>query len=155
MTTSTPPILAPIFAPILSPIARLLLASPFLLSGPLKVMGPVAAAGYMASGGLPASPTLAVAVGVFEVLAAVALVLGWQARTAAVLLAAFTLVASLLFHAYWAAPADQQFVVQLLFTKNIAIVGGLLVVAAFGAGPCSLDGRTHAPRRPATHGYEA
>ena len=57
------------------------------------------------------------------------------------MLAAFTLVASFFFHAYWAVPADQQMVQNLLFNKNIAIVGGLLILAAFGAGAWSLDAR--------------
>jgi len=51
------------------------------------------------------------------------------------------LVASFFFHAYWAVPADQQLVTQLLFMKNIAVVGGLLTLAAWGAGAWSLDAR--------------
>jgi putative oxidoreductase len=56
-------------------------------------------------------------------------------------LALFTLVASFIFHAYWAAPADQVFVTQLLFFKNIAVAGGLMALAAFGAGAWSFDAR--------------
>jgi putative oxidoreductase len=130
----------------LAPIGRLLLASHFLLSGPTKLMAPVATAGYMASAGLPGSARLAVAVGAFEVIGGLALALGWHTRLAAVLLAAFTLVASVLFHAFWAAPAEQQQVVQLLFTKNIALIGGLLFVTAAGAGSWGLDLRI--PSRP-------
>ena len=50
-------------------------------------------------------------------------------------------VVSLLFHRYWSAPADQQLVTQLLFMKNIAVVGGMLVLAALGPGPASLGAR--------------
>ena len=49
-------------------------------------------------------------------------------------LAAFTLLASLIFHNYWALPAEQQMMQQLMFMKNLAVVGGLLAVFAFGAG---------------------
>ena len=69
------------------------------------------------------------------------LILGFGARIAALVLALFTLVASFFFHAYWAVPADQQFVTQLLFMKNIAVVGGLLTLSAWGAGAWSLDAR--------------
>jgi putative oxidoreductase len=48
-------------------------------------------------------------------------------------------VASFFFHAYWAVPADQAFVTQLLFFKNIALVGGLLALAANGAVAWGLD----------------
>ena len=44
-------------------------------------------------------------------------------------------------HAYWAAPADAVFIAQLLFFKNIAVMGGLLVLASAGAGRFSIDGR--------------
>jgi putative oxidoreductase len=53
----------------------------------------------------------------------------------------FTLVASFFFHAYWGVPAEQQMVQQLLFFKNIAVVGGLLTLAAWGPAEWSLDAR--------------
>jgi len=76
-----------------------------------------------------------------EIGGSVALITGFGARIAALILAVFTLVASFFFHAYWAVPADQQLVTQLLFMKNIAVVGGLLTLAAWGAGAWSLDAR--------------
>jgi putative oxidoreductase len=45
------------------------------------------------------------------------------------------------FHAYWAVPADQAMVQQLMFFKNFAVVGGLLVLAAYGAGALSVDAK--------------
>lgn len=53
----------------------------------------------------------------------------------------FTLVSSFFFHNYWAMPAEQQMMQQLMFMKNVGIVGGLLAIAAFGAGAYSLDAR--------------
>lgn len=125
----------------LSPVGRLLLASLFLMAGPGKLMAPEATAGYMASGGLPGSAMLAMAVGLLEVLGGLALLFGFKVRWAAFALAAFTLLASLLFHNYWSAPAEQQFMQQLLFSKNMAVVGALLFLTAVGAGPWSLDSR--------------
>ena len=78
---------------------------------------------------------------VVEIVGGAALIAGYGTRLAAIVLAVFTLVASLFFHNYWALPADQQMVQQLLFFKNIAVVGGLLTLAAWGAGAWSVDGR--------------
>jgi len=69
------------------------------------------------------------------------LLVGFMVRPAAVLLAFFTLVASFFFHAYWSLPADQAMMQQLMFNKNLAISGGLLAFAAFGAGRWSLDAK--------------
>jgi len=78
---------------------------------------------------------------VVEVLGGLALIAGFGTRVAALVLAVFTLVATVFFHAYWAVPAEMQMVQQLMFFKNIAVVGGLLVLAAFGAGGWSLDAK--------------
>jgi putative oxidoreductase len=126
-------------------IGRVLLAVMFLLAGISKFSGLDGTAGYIASKGLPMAQLLAVVTAVLEVGAAVLLIVGWQARWAALALAAFTLLASVLFHNYWALPAEQQMMQQLMFMKNLAIVGGLLAVVAVGAGALSLDGRRSAP----------
>ena len=122
-------------------VGRVLLALIFVTSGYAKLAGIEGTAGYIASVGLPWPTALAAAAGVFELGAGLALVVGFKTRWAAFALGAFTILASLLFHAYWAAPADQEFVQQLMFMKNLAIAGGLFIVAAFGAGRLGLDGR--------------
>lgn len=119
--------------------ARLLIAALFLPAGLAKITGFAGTVGYIASAGLPA-PTLAAAAAVIlEIGGGIALLVGLGTRYAALALAFFTLVASFIFHAYWAVPADQAYVTQLLFFKNIAVAGGLMAIAAFGAGGWSLD----------------
>jgi putative oxidoreductase len=122
-------------------VARILLALMFVMSGVSKLTGLEGTAGYIASVGLPMAQVLALGAGVLEVAAGVMLIVGWQARWAALALAAFTVLASLLFHNFWAMPKDQQFMQQLMFMKNLAITGGLLFVFAFGPGSLSLDAR--------------
>ena len=121
--------------------ARLLMVVLFLPAGIGKLIGFAGTVGYISSVGLPL-PTLAAAVAlIVEIVGSLALLAGFGTRVAALVLAAFTLVASFFFHAYWGVPADQAFMQQLLFFKNIAVVGGLLAIAANGAGAWSLDSR--------------
>lgn len=121
--------------------ARLLIVVLFLPAGIGKLTGFEGTIGYIASAGLPL-PALGAALAVaVEIGASLALLAGLGTRIAALVLSAFTLAASIFFHAYWATPADQAYVAQLLFFKNIAVVGGLLALAAHGAGRWSLDAR--------------
>ena len=120
---------------------RLLLALLFLPAGLMKIGGFAGTVGYIASKGLPMPALGAVIAIVVEVLGGLALLAGFGTRVAALVLAVFTVAASVIFHAYWAVPADAQMVQQLMFFKNIAVVGGLLVLAAHGAGGWSLDAK--------------
>ncbi len=123
----------------LSLLGRLLLSVLFLPAGIGKITGFAGTVGYITSVGLP-MPTLAAIIALtVEIVGGLALIAGFGTRIAALALALFTLVASFFFHAYWAVPADQQLVTQLLFFKNIAVVGGLLTLAAWGAGAWSVD----------------
>lgn len=74
---------------------------------------------------------------VIEIACGLALAFGWQTRTAALLLAGFTALATVIFHLDWSG----HFSVYLLFSKNIAIFGGLLFIAGHGSGRYSLDAR--------------
>jgi len=121
--------------------SRLLFAVLFLPAGVGKLTGFSGTVGYIASAGLPLATLGAALALAVEILGSLALLAGFQTRIAALVLAAFTLAASFFFHAYWAVPAEQAFVTQLLFFKNIAVVGGLLALAANGAGGWSLDAR--------------
>ncbi|MBX3608016.1 MAG: DoxX family protein [Piscinibacter sp.] len=120
---------------------RVLLALMFVLAGWGKLNDIAGTAGYIASGGLPFASALAVVVGLLELVGGLAIAVGFQARWAALALGLFTLAASVLFHKFWAVPADQAFVQQLLFMKNLSVAGGMFIVAALGAGSLSLDAR--------------
>lgn len=125
----------------LSLLGRLLLAALFLPAGVAKIGGYAGTVGYIASKGLPLPEVGALVAIVVELGGGLALIAGFGTRFAALGLALFTLAASVVFHNYWALPADQQMVQQLMFFKNIAVVGGLLTLAAWGAGAWSLDAR--------------
>jgi putative oxidoreductase len=125
----------------LSLVGRLLLAALFLPAGIAKIGGYAGTVGYIASKGLPLPEVGALVAIAVEVGGGLALIAGFGTRFAALGLALFTLAASVVFHNYWAMPADQQMVQQLMFFKNIAVVGGLLTLAAWGAGAWSLDAR--------------
>lgn len=128
----------------LSLAGRLLIAALFLPAGIGKITGFAGTVGYISSVGMPLPTVAAAAAIVVEVLGGAALIAGYQTRIAAIVLALFTLVASFFFHNYWGVPAEQAFVQQLLFFKNVAVVGGLFVLAAFGAGAWSLDAKRQA-----------
>lgn len=125
-------------------VGRLLLALLYLPAGIGKIGGFAGTAGYIGSKGLP-MPELGVVIAIImEVGGGLALIAGFRTRFVALALAAFTLVATFIFHNFWGVPADQAMMQQLLFYKNIAVVGGLLVLAAHGAGAWSVDGRRNA-----------
>jgi len=128
----------------LSLVGRILLAALFLPAGIGKLTGFAGTVGYIASVGLPLPQVGAVIALVVEIVGGIALITGFGTRFAALALAVFTLVASIFFHNFWALPADQQMIPQLLFFKNIAVIGGLLTLAAWGAGAWSLDARRSA-----------
>ena len=122
-------------------IGRILLAWMFIPAGVSKLTGFAGTVGYAASAGMPL-PEAGVAIGlVIELVGGILLLIGWHTRWAALALAIFTAVAAFIFHAYWSLPAEQATVQQLMFTKNLAITGGLLAFAAFGAGGWSVDAR--------------
>ena len=104
-------------------------------------MGMEGVTGYFASLGLPVVAVLVWVVIAIEVLGGVALILGYKTRLVAIGLAIFTVLASIVGHAFWAAPVDAAFIAQLLFFKNMAVTGGLLILASSGAGSISIDGR--------------
>ena len=122
-------------------IGRVLIALLFVPSGWGKIAGFSGTVGYIAAKGVPL-PELCAAIAVgAELGLGLLLLVGFQTRWAALLLAIFTAVITPIFHNYWGVPEAQVYMQKLNFFKNYAITGGLLAFAAFGGGAFSLDGR--------------
>jgi putative oxidoreductase len=122
-------------------VGRILLGLIFVLSGFAKISGFDGTAGYIASKGLPLPQLIAALTIAVELGGGLALMAGLYTRQAVVALAGFTLLAGVIFHNFWAVPQAEQMAQQINFMKNLAIAGGMLVVAAFGPGRLSLDAR--------------
>jgi putative oxidoreductase len=120
---------------------RILLSLMFIISGWGKITGFAGTAGYMASKGMPFSEVLLVGAIFAELGCGLMLLLGWKARFAALAIFLFIIPATLVFHNFWAADAAQAQNQMIHFMKNVTIMGGMLYVMAFGAGPLSLDNR--------------
>ena len=122
-----------------SALGRVGLAALFLWSGYGKLVHMDGNLGYMKAFGVPAPELFIWPALLAELIGGAMLMLGLKARWAALVLIAFTLPATFIFHAYWAVPADQVMNAQIHFMKNLAILGGLLTVVAHGSGRVALD----------------
>ncbi len=125
----------------LSLVGRALIALLFVPAGWSKIAGFAGVAGYIASKGIPLPEVCAAIAIAAELGLGLLLLVGWQTRWAALGLAIFTLVITPIFHNFWAVPEAQAMMQQQAFFKNLAVAGGLLVIAAFGAGGFSVDGK--------------
>ena len=129
--------------------ARILLSAMFILSGYTKLLDPAGTAGMIAGAGLPAATALAYLAGIFELLLGLFVLVGFQTRISAVLLAAFAAFTGLVFHSGainvpdFPAAANGLLTMfnGLMMMKNLTIAGGFLALAAAGAGAYSVDGR--------------
>jgi putative oxidoreductase len=119
--------------------ARLLLAALFVIAGFGKIGGFEGTAAFIASKGLPLPQLGAVLAIVVELGGGILLIVGWKARWTALAMAVFTLAASFIFHDFWNQVDAAARTNQLMFLKNLSIIGGLLMVAAFGPGRLSVD----------------
>lgn len=117
-------------------LGRILLSIMFILAGFGKLTAIGGTAGYFGSLGLPLPTVTAVVVGLVELLGGLAVLVGFQTRIAALVLAVFTLAATAVAHLNF---ADQM--QMLLLQKNLCITGGFLVLAAVGAGALSIDAK--------------
>lgn len=122
------------FQSLAAPTGRILISLIFVISGLKKIAGYAGTQGWMESMGVPGA--LLPLVIALEVLGGLAVILGWHTRLAAFLLAGFSLLSAVLFHANF---GDQM--QMIMFMKNLALAGGFLMIVSHGAGPWSIDNR--------------
>ncbi|WP_373695877.1 DoxX family protein [Aquibium pacificus] len=118
-------------------VARVLLSFMFIMSGLSKFGDIAGTAGYIGSVGLPAATALAWLTAILETLAGIAVLVGFQTRIAALLLAAFCVASAVLFHADFSDQAQ-----MISFMKNLTIAGGFLTLWVAGPGSISVDARS-------------
>lgn len=124
------------FAPL---VGRILIAQIFLLSGVSKIGGFAQTAAGMAQKGLPLAEVLLVITIIVEIGGALMILLGWKARIGALALLLWMIPVTLLYHNFWAMEGMQAYINQIMFQKNLVMMGAMLYIYAFGSGPYSLE----------------
>lgn len=117
-------------------VGRILLSIIFILAGFGKITALGGTAGYFGSMGLPMPMVTAVVVALVELLGGIAILVGFQTRIVSYILALFCVATAFVAHFDF---ADQMQAIN--FQKNLAMAGGFLVLAAYGAGALSIDAR--------------
>ena len=113
-------------------LARIFLSLIFLKSGIEKIIASDATQQYMQSKGV--SPLLLIPTIVVLLLGSLSILLGYRSRIGALMLVGFLIPATLIFHTDFS-----QSLQEIQFFKNLGLIGGLLMVVAFGAGEISFD----------------
>jgi putative oxidoreductase len=128
-----------------TPLAgRILMSVLFLVSGFFKVGGYSQMVGYAASQGLPVAGVAVACAAVLELAGGLAILIGFQTRIVAWLLFLYLIPTTFYFHNFWAMQGMEQQNNMVHLLKNVAIMGGLVILAANGPGPYSIDSRAKA-----------
>jgi putative oxidoreductase len=123
-----------------TPLAgRILMSVMFLISGFFKIGGYTQLVGYAASKGLPMASVAIACAAVLELAGGLAILVGFQTKIAAWLLFLYLIPVTFIFHNFWALQGAAQQDNMIHFLKNVAIMGGLVILAANGPGPYSVD----------------
>jgi putative oxidoreductase len=121
-------------------LGRALLSVIFIVSGYNKIIAIAGFAAYLTRLGVPSPQVMAWVVGIFELVAGLMLLVGFKTRWAALGLFIFSGVTLYLGHKFWAVPPEQYSNQLNHALKNVAMMGGFLLLMAHGGGRLSLDG---------------
>lgn len=84
---------------------------------------------------LPMSDIMVIIAAIVEILFGLLVLIGLQVRLSAFILALYLIPVTFVFHHFWYLEGDEKVLQMVMFLKNLAIFGGLLLVVAFGTGP--------------------
>lgn len=122
-------------------LARILLVLLFLISGWSKLLDYAGTVQHMAQAGAPFPPLAALIAIVVELFFAIAIVLGFATRSLALILALYTLGTALIGHKFWTMTGAARTGNEIIFFKNVSIIGGFLLLYLIGPGQYSIDVR--------------
>ncbi len=140
--------------PTMALIGRILIAAIFMVSGIAKLTDTAGTVAHMVEMRIPYAETLAIVAGTAEVLGAIAIATGFLTRIASAGLILFMIPTTLIFHAFWNFAGQERLPQMVNFMKNLAIIGGLAVLMAQGAGRFSIDRRIRSARARRRARYE-
>jgi putative oxidoreductase len=124
----------------LVPIGRVFLSLIFIISSVGNFSS--SAIGYAAAHGVPAPSFFVPLAGVLALVGGLSILFGFRTRLGAVLLVLFLVPVTLFMHRFWAVADPQRAMIdQVMFMKNVSILGGVLLLLYFGGGPMSMDVR--------------
>jgi putative oxidoreductase len=129
-------------------VARILMAAIFLTSGFAKLTDPAGAIGHMTASGIPAADVLVYVAGIAEILGGLSLVFGFFARLGALGLVVLLAIINVTMHAFWLVEGQERLMQTVQFVKNLAVMGGLLLLYAVGPGRFSIDWKMRKPMQP-------
>jgi len=129
-------------------VARILIAAIFIMSGIAKLTDPAGTAEHMVKAGIPAADSLVYVAAFAEIAGGIAVLFGFLTRLAGVGLIILMIITTIAFHHFWTLTGDEQKAQMINFMKNLAIIGGLFMLVANGAGLYSVDAKIRRPIEP-------
>lgn len=124
----------------LVPVGRLLFSYIFIMGGIHHFSSGMVA--YAESSGVPMAHIAVPLAGILAVAGGLSVLLGYKTRYGALLLIVFLIPVTLMMHAFWkVTDPNMAGLQQIMFMKNLAMIGGAIFLFHFGAGPVSLDAK--------------
>lgn len=120
-------------------VGRIMLAAIFVLSGVMKLADFEGALGHMQAQAIPYASTLLIIAAIAEIAGGLSIMTGFLTRLGAFGLFLYLIPTTLLFHDFWNFAGPERIAQSAHFMKNVAIMGGLLVLMAHGAARHAID----------------